>query len=169
MLIQCIYRDIYYKANQILNHVVDTDNTWFKHGVRPAGYVTRAARHSAESNRMSETATMLTKTWGHRSLIYTSVKNWLVWWTLRCGNVDSNLIKIITMIWIWVATQLAKGLATMNAWMSAGCQVVREKSEKFQTGQKSGKSQGILLKVREKMNIGKSQGKVRDFHLVQSK
>ena len=41
---------------------------------------------------------------------------------------------------------------------SAGCPVVREKSGKFQTWQKSGKSQGILLKVREKMNIGKSQG-----------
>ena len=30
-------------------------------------------------------------------------------------------------------------------------------------GKKSGKSQGILLKVREKINIGKSQGKVREF------
>ena len=39
-----------------------------------------------------------------------------------------------------------------------GCPAVREKSGKFQTWQKSGKSQGILLKVREKMNIGKSQG-----------
>ena len=45
----------------------------------------------------------------------------------------------------------------------AGCPAVREKSGKFQTCQKSGKSQGILLKVREKMNIGKSQGKVREF------
>ena len=40
----------------------------------------------------------------------------------------------------------------------SGCPAVREKSGKFQTWQKSGKSQGILLKVREKMNIGKSQG-----------
>ena len=38
------------------------------------------------------------------------------------------------------------------------CPAVREKSGKFQTWQKSGKSQGILLRVREKMNIGKSQG-----------
>ena len=45
----------------------------------------------------------------------------------------------------------------------SGCPVVREKSGKFQTWQKSGKSQGILLKVREKMNIEKSQGKVREF------
>ena len=42
----------------------------------------------------------------------------------------------------------------------AGCPAVREKSGKFQTWQKSGKSQGILLKVRGKM---KSQGKVREF------
>ena len=40
----------------------------------------------------------------------------------------------------------------------SGCPAVREKSGKFQTWQKSGKSQGILLKVREKFNIGKSQG-----------
>ena len=40
-----------------------------------------------------------------------------------------------------------------------GCPAVREKSGKFQTWQKSGKSQGILLKVREKMNIGKKSGK----------
>ena len=40
----------------------------------------------------------------------------------------------------------------------AGCPAVREKSGKFQTWQKSGKSQGILLKVREKNDIGKSQG-----------
>ena len=32
----------------------------------------------------------------------------------------------------------------------SGCPAVREKSGKFQTWQKSGKSQGILLKVREK-------------------
>ena len=46
---------------------------------------------------------------------------------------------------------------------STGCPAVREKSGKFQTWQKSGKSQIILLKVREKINIGKSQGKVREF------
>ena len=44
----------------------------------------------------------------------------------------------------------------------AGCPAVREKSGKFQTWQKSGKSQGILLKVREKNEYweksGKSQG-----------
>ena len=45
----------------------------------------------------------------------------------------------------------------------SGCPAVREKSGKFQTWQKSGKSQGILLMVREKMNFGKSQGKVREF------
>ena len=38
-----------------------------------------------------------------------------------------------------------------------------QRSGKIQTWQKSGKSQGILLKVRGKMNIGKSQGKVREF------
>ena len=46
--------------------------------------------------------------------------------------------------------------------ISAGCPAVREKSGKFQTWQKSGKSQGILLKVREKNEYweksGKSQG-----------
>ena len=47
-----------------------------------------------------------------------------------------------------------------------GCPAVREKSGKFQTWQKSGKSQGILLKVREIMNIGKSQGKVREFAFI---
>ena len=45
-----------------------------------------------------------------------------------------------------------------GALMFSGCPVVREKSGKFQTWQQSGKSQGIMLKVREKMNIGKSQG-----------
>ena len=43
--------------------------------------------------------------------------------------------------------------------ISTGCPAVREKSGKFQTWQKSGKSQGILLKAREKMN----KGKVREF------
>ena len=45
-----------------------------------------------------------------------------------------------------------------GALLTGGCPVVREKSGKFQTWQKSGKGQGILLKVREKMNIEKSQG-----------
>ena len=60
-----------------------------------------------------------------------------------------------------------KGSALVGYWVQyvtlTGCLAVREKSGKFQTWQKSGKSQGILLKVREKMNIGKSQGKVREF------
>ena len=47
----------------------------------------------------------------------------------------------------------------MKIFVMTGCPAVREKSGKFQTWQKSGKSQGILLKVREKMNIGKKSGK----------
>ena len=48
----------------------------------------------------------------------------------------------------------------------AGCPAVREKSGKFQTWQKSGKSQGILLKVRE---INEYWEKSGNLHLVQSK
>ena len=49
---------------------------------------------------------------------------------------------------------------------STGCPVVREKSGKFQTWQKSGKSQGILLKVKEKNEYWEKSG---NLHLVQSK
>ena len=42
---------------------------------------------------------------------------------------------------------------------------VREKSGKFQSFSASGKSQGILLQVREFVICYKSQGKVRKFHL----
>ena len=38
-----------------------------------------------------------------------------------------------------------------------------QRSGKNQGNSRLGKSQGILLKVREKMNIGKSQRKVREF------
>ena len=48
----------------------------------------------------------------------------------------------------------------------SGCPAVREKSGKFQTWQKSGKSQGILLKVREKNEYWEKSG---NLHLVQSK
>ena len=38
-----------------------------------------------------------------------------------------------------------------------------QQSGKSQGNSRLGKSQGILLKVREKMNIGKSQGEVMEF------
>ena len=47
----------------------------------------------------------------------------------------------------------------------SGCPAVREKSGKFQTLQKSGKSQGILLKVRENEYWEKSG----NLYLVQSR
>ena len=40
---------------------------------------------------------------------------------------------------------------------------VREKSGKNEKISRSGKSQGILSLVREILNFGKSQGKVREF------
>ena len=55
------------------------------------------------------------------------------------------------------STILAGSISYLHI-VSTGCPAVREKSGKFQTWQKSGKSQGILLKVREKMNMGKGQG-----------
>ena len=41
---------------------------------------------------------------------------------------------------------------------------VREKSVKNEKSSRSGKSQGILIWVREILNFGKSQGKIREFH-----
>ena len=66
-------------------------------------------------------------------------------------GIFANFFKIVTLDFV-----LFKDKFVMQ--VSAGCPAVREKSGKFQTWQKSGKSQGILLKVREKMSIGKSQG-----------
>ena len=71
-------------------------------------------------------------------------------WRPFCLGLNVLTVIIVTYEWIM-------------QYINSGCPAVREKSGKFQTWQKSGKSQGILLKVREKVNIGKSQGKVREF------
>ena len=70
------------------------------------------------------------------------LQNIIITYFIKCHNMSND--------WISLYANIID--------ISTGCPAVREKSGKFQTWQKSGKSQGILLKVREKMNIGKSQG-----------
>ena len=75
-------------------------------------------------------------------------------WRHWCQKQVFTLVSVIVKhFWLLMQWKKIPGV------LLSGCPAVREKSGKFQTWQKSGKSQGILLKVREKMNIGK----VREF------
>ena len=105
---------------------------------------------------------------------------------LRTVNVNFSLVKFygihLRAIPMWVSAQViiiynefanyifeftATSQSTSLHWrrVSSG----QGESGKFQTWQKSGKSQGILLKVREKWILGKVREKSGNLHLMQSK
>ena len=79
-----------------------------------------------------------------------------------CNPVHINLIQNHKASGVFASSMEALVVYAKLQEISAGCPAVREKSGKFQTWQKSGKSQGILLKVSEKNEFweksGKSQG-----------